>query len=99
TAGKTGVVILAQHGDIDLTEKESSIAWWVLVHGQSAGRSTDTLAGGDGYFLPIKGNQQTFGVIGFWFDNPEEMLSADNNEIYDSIASLGALALERVKIK
>ena len=99
TAGKTGVVILAQHGDIDLTEKESSIAWWVLVHGQSAGRSTDTLAGGDGYFLPIKGNQQTFGVIGFWFDNPEEMLSADNKEIYDSIASLGALALERVKIK
>ncbi len=96
TPGINKMEIRAKKGELVLSEKEASIAWWVYEHGDCAGRSTDTLAGGDGYYLPMKGNKRVYGVIGFWFDNPDEMLTADNKEIYDSIASIGVLALDRV---
>lgn len=97
THTRSGMTIKANNGVEILSEKEMAIAWWVFEHGQPAGRSTDTLPGGEGYYLPIKGNRRVFGVIGFWFDNPEVMLTADMKNMYESIASLCALALERVQ--
>jgi K+-sensing histidine kinase KdpD len=39
------------------------------------------------------------GVVGFHFDNPEQILTPENKIIIDTIARLGALAIERIARK
>jgi K+-sensing histidine kinase KdpD len=39
------------------------------------------------------------GVIGFHFENPEQILTPDNQVVLDTIAGLGALAIERMEVQ
>ena len=38
----------------------------------------------------------TFGIMAFAFDKPDESLIPENKEIFETMAFLGALALERL---
>ncbi|MDD1673165.1 MAG: DUF4118 domain-containing protein [Methanomicrobiales archaeon] len=79
------------------TPKEVTIAQWVFDNGQAAGSGTDTLPAGTGHYVPIKAHNVVFGVLGFVFKRPDEMLTPENKEIFQTMAYLGALALERVE--
>ncbi|HOI58075.1 MAG TPA: DUF4118 domain-containing protein [Methanoculleus sp.] len=80
-----------------LTPKERTIARWAFENGRTAGRGTDTLPMGIGHYVPMKASGVTFGVLAFAFRDPEEVLTPENKDILQTMAYLGALALERVE--
>ncbi len=71
---------------------EGMVAEWVLEHGKEAGAGTDTFAGSKAVYLPLKGGDQTFGVLGFL---GEEDVSAVTIERLASLTNTIGLALER----
>lgn len=92
----SGLQIGAGDAAYSLNNKERAIAQWAYDNGQIAGHGTDNLPAGKGYYIPIKTHRMIFGIMAFIFDNPEEALVPENKEIFETIAFLGALALERL---
>jgi two-component system sensor histidine kinase KdpD len=76
--------------------KELGIANWVWLNGEPAGMGTDTLPEAWAYYLPMKTADTVKGVMGFHFDSPEQILTPENKVVFDTIARLGALAIERI---
>jgi two-component system, OmpR family, sensor histidine kinase KdpD len=54
------------------------------------------LSAGRGYYIPIKIHKRIFGLMAFAFEKPEEVLTPENKELFETIAFLGALTLERL---
>jgi two-component system sensor histidine kinase KdpD len=79
-----------------LDDKEMAIALWAYKSGQPSGHGTDNLPAGKGYYIPLKTQKTIFGVMTFIFDKPDEALIPENKEIFETMAFLGALALERL---
>ena len=79
-----------------LKDKESDIARWAYDNGQAAGYGTDNLPAGRGYYIPLKTHRMIFGLMAFAFEKPEVALTPENKEIFETMAFLGALALERI---
>lgn len=71
---------------------ERIVADWVLEHGTEAGVGTDTFAGSKAVYLPLKGSDRTFGVLGFL---GEDEVSAVTIERLTSLTNAVGLALER----
>jgi len=92
----SGLQIGAGDAVYPLNDKEKAIAQWAYDNGQIAGRGTDNLPAGKGYYIPLKTHRMIFGVMAFAFDKPEEALIPENKEIFETMAFLGALALERL---
>jgi len=82
-----------------INQKELGIATWVWQNGERAGMGTDTLPEAWAYYLPMKTTDTVKGVAGFHFDNPEQILTPENKVVLDTIARLGALAIERIGSK
>jgi len=93
--GGGGLHMIVGDTEFPHSTKEVSIAQWVFDNGQVAGMGTDTLPAGTGHYVPIKAHNVVFGVLAFVFKNPEEMLTPENKEILQTMAYLGALALEQ----
>ena len=91
-----GVHIEAGDSDYPLNEKERTVAIWVCDNGQTAGYGTDNLSAGRGYYIPIKIHKRIFGLMAFAFEKPGEVLTPENKELFETIAFLGALTLERL---
>ncbi len=91
-----GLFVSVGDPDFPLTPKETTIAQWAFENGQAAGRGTETLPAGAGHYVPMRAYNVTFGVLGFAFRNPDEMLTPENKDILQTMAYLGALGLERV---
>ena len=87
-----------EEGDTDypLKDKESDIARWAYDNCQAAGYGTDNLPAGRGYYIPLKTHRMILGLMAFAFEQPEIALTPENKEIFETMAFLGALALERV---
>lgn len=94
--GPSGLQIGAGDADYPLNDKEKAIAQWAYDNGQIAGHGTDNLPAGKGYYIPIRTHRAIFGIMAFAFDKPEEALVPENKEIFETMAFLGALALERL---
>lgn len=92
----SGLKIGAGDADYPLYDKEKAIAQWAYENGQIAGAGTDNLPAGIGYYIPIKTHRMIFGIMAFTFDKPEEALIPENKEIFETMAFLGALTLERL---
>ena len=82
-----------------INPKELGIATWVWLNDEPAGMGTDTLPEAWAYYLPMKTADIVNGVVGFHFDNYEEILTPENKVVLDTIARLGALAIERISGK
>lgn len=72
-----------------LSDIDRAAADWAQQHGQPTGRHTDTLAGAAHWFLPLRGDRDTLGVLGLRFDDaarlvPEQRRLAE--EMADDIA-------------
>ena len=96
TPNSLGLQIGAGDSVYPLNDKERAIAQWAYENGQIAGYGTDNLPAGKGYYVPLKTHKMIFGVMAFAFDKPEEILIPENKEIFETMAFLGALALERL---
>jgi two-component system sensor histidine kinase KdpD len=91
-----GLQIGAGDSDYPLNDKERTIAIWAYKNGQIAGYGTDNLPAGRGYYIPLKTHRKIFGLMAFAFEKPVETLTPENKELFETMAFLGALALERL---
>ena len=91
-----GLQIVAGGPDYPLNDKERTIAHWAYENDQIAGHGTDNLPAGRGYYIPLKTHRKIFGLLAFAFEKPEVSLTPENKEIFETMAFLGALALERL---
>jgi two-component system sensor histidine kinase KdpD len=90
------VSVRASTDGFQINPKELGIANWVWLNGEPAGMGTDTLPESWAYYLPMKTADTVKGVVGFHFDNPEQILIPENKIVIDTISRLGALAIERI---
>ncbi|MCX9025201.1 MAG: DUF4118 domain-containing protein [Candidatus Methanoperedens sp.] len=90
------VSVRASTDGFQINPKELGIAAWVWHNGEPAGMGTDTLPEAWAYYLPMKTTDTLKGVVGFHFDNPGQILTPENKIVIDTIARLGALAIERI---
>lgn len=81
-----------------LDSNEYAVAGWVFTHGQLAGRGTDTLAGADGLYLPLKAEENNLGVLGVKLTHPERHLAPEQRWLLEAFASLAALAILRLQL-
>jgi len=94
--GPTGLHIEAGDPDYPLDDKEITIVLWAYNNHQIAGYGTDNLPAGRGYYIPVKTHRKIWGLMAFAFEKPEEVLTPENKELFETMAFLGALALERL---
>ncbi|WP_406625629.1 ATP-binding protein [Acidovorax sp. SDU_ACID1] len=78
----------------DLTEKDMVAADWSQQHGQPSGRYTDTLTNSSWWFLPIRSDQDTIGVVGLRFPSAMGRLSFEQRRLAESMTEdIGQAAL------
>ena len=71
-------------------------AQWAYDKAQPAGAGTDTLAGNEYLYLPLRAPMRTRGVLVIKPDNPRLLLVPEQRRHLDTFAALTAIALERV---
>ena len=71
-------------------------AQWAYDKSQPAGAGTDTLAGNEYLYLPLRAPMRTRGVLVIRPDNPRLLLVPEQRRHLDTFAALTAIALERV---
>jgi two-component system, OmpR family, sensor histidine kinase KdpD len=82
-----------------VNSNEIGVANWVWTNGKPAGPGTSTLPQAWAYYLPMTMKDRVKGIMGFHFENPEYVLTPDNQVVLETIARLGALAIERMDIQ
>ena len=93
------LVLKAGHpADMQLTAAERAAATWAWQHNQPAGRGTDTLPGGEWFYLPLGTAQGTVGVLGLQFETPEVVISPDQRRLLEALAGQAAVAIERTRL-
>jgi two-component system, OmpR family, sensor histidine kinase KdpD len=78
-----------------LWRADMSVAQWVYHHNEPAGLGTDTLAGAEALYLPIRGSKLTFGVLAVLPTNPRRILLPEQRHLLETFAGQLALGLER----
>jgi two-component system sensor histidine kinase KdpD len=93
------LVLRAGHpADMQLTAAERAAATWAWQHNQTAGRGTDTLPGGEWFYLPLGTAEGTVGVLGLQYETPEVVISPDQRRLLEALAGLAAVAIERTRL-
>lgn len=75
---------------------EAAVATWVYEHRQPAGRSTDTLPSAKYLYIPLKTNNNVYGVMGVHL--AEKQVAPEEKRLIDAWVSLAGLAIERVRL-
>ncbi|MCJ2082163.1 sensor histidine kinase [Methylobacterium sp. J-090] len=73
-------------------------ATWAFDNERLAGRGADTLPGAKRLFLPMRTGRGIVGVIGLDTDGTGPILSPENRRLFDVLADMAALAIERVRL-
>lgn len=81
-----------------LSLAERAVVHWVFRSGKEAGRTTDTLSGSAGFYLPVISGGKILGVIGIFCDPNKEALTQDNRLFLRMVSSQVATSLERQKL-
>lgn len=69
-------------GGLLLTADEAAVAGWVCKNCHRAGRTTDTLPGAAGYYVPIQKDGKVFGVIGIEMKDSGPIGPNDKNVLH-----------------
>lgn len=89
-SGKSGPAD-AEHS---LTEKDLMAADWTQQHGQASGRYTDTLVDSSWWFLPVRSELDTLGMVGLKFSSEAGRLSFEQRRLAESmVEDIGQAAL------
>jgi two-component system, OmpR family, sensor histidine kinase KdpD len=78
---------------LSLTPDEQAVAEWVLLNGEPAGAGTETLANVALYFMPMKSQQETIGVVGV--KGSYEQLLPEQRHLMSAVSNLASLAAAR----
>jgi two-component system sensor histidine kinase KdpD len=89
--------VKAATSEYQMNSKELGVANWAWTNGKPAGLGASTLPQAWAYYLPMAITDTVMGVIGFHFENPEQVLTPDNQVVLETVARLGALAIERIE--
>ena len=73
-------------------------ARWAFDNARPAGRGADTLPGARRLFLPMRTGRGIVGVIGLDADGTGPILSPEDRRLFDALADMAALAIERVRL-
>ncbi|MCJ2033377.1 sensor histidine kinase [Methylobacterium sp. J-068] len=102
------VLLLPENGSISvkagfppedmLDAADLGAATWAFDHERPAGRGADTLPGGKRLFLPMRTGRGLVGVIGLDADGTGPILSPESRRLFDALADMAALAIERVRL-
>ena len=77
-----------------LSDTDLGAAEWALRHGQATGRYTDTLAGSPWWFLPLRNDRGTLGVMGLRFAADNTRLAFEQRRLAEAMADdIGQAAL------
>jgi two-component system sensor histidine kinase KdpD len=75
---------------------DSTTAQWAYDRAQQAGAGTDTLAGNEYLFLPLKSPTRTRGVLAIRPERPRDLMIPEQRHQFEIFGALVATALERV---
>jgi two-component system sensor histidine kinase KdpD len=89
--------VMAKTVKFDINPNVLGVASWVLLNKQSAGQGTGTLPEAKALFLPMMTTDHMVGVVGLLFEKPKQVITPENQVIMETIARLGAMAIERIK--
>jgi two-component system, OmpR family, sensor histidine kinase KdpD len=76
-------------------DDEVAVATWAYMHGQPAGRGTETLAGAVGRYIPLRASGRVVGVLGVMAPEATGRLGLDQRQLLEAFASQLAMAIER----
>ncbi len=79
--------------EIRLTQEEQAVAEWVFLHGELAGAGAETLANISLFFIPMKSQDKTIGVIGI--KGNYEQLLPEQRQLLSAISNLASLVAAR----
>ena len=96
--GQTIAVRAGYPPEDTLDEADLAAANWVWMHGQPAGRDSDTLPGAKRLFLPMRTARGLVAVVGLDNDRRGPLLTPDQRRLYDALADQAALAIERINL-
>ena len=82
---------------VALSEIDRAAADWAQQHGQPTGRHTDTLAGAGRWFLPLRGDRGSLGVLGLRFDDDVRLLP-EQRRLAEAMADDIAQAVVRTRL-
>jgi two-component system sensor histidine kinase KdpD len=81
---------------VDKAGIDLGTAQWALNHNEAAGLGTDTLAGSNWLYLPLKTPMRARGVLAVKPDDARLLLVPEQRQQLETFAALLAVALERV---
>lgn len=96
--GSTVAVRAGFPPDDTLAERDIAAAQWAWEHNKPAGRGAETLPGAARLYLPLRTGRMTVGVMGLDSEKPGPLLSPDQQRLYNALADLAALAIERIQL-
>ncbi len=77
--------------------KDFGALQWCLENAQNAGRGTSTMPSADGFYLPLLSAEGSLGVMGLFPRQKERIFTSEEISSFETLASLLASALERVR--
>lgn len=76
-----------------------AIAKWVYLHGEMAGRGTQTLSESPGLFIPLRTEDFIHGVMVIYYGGFRFPDSLEHKRLIEAIAGLVATAIARIKLQ
>jgi two-component system, OmpR family, sensor histidine kinase KdpD len=93
------LVLRGSHpASISLSDAEMAAATWVWRHNEEAGPGTETLPGGEWFYVPLATARGVVGVVGVRTPKDRGVLSLEQRELLQAVARQAAIAIERCRI-
>ncbi len=90
------IKVKAKTPGFEINPKVLAVASWAFLNKLPAGRGTSTLPEAQALYVPMITSGKAMGVLGFRFAAGDQVMSPENQVVLDTIARLGAMALERI---
>ncbi len=104
----TAIILLPEAGRLtiraahpsgtELTQAERAAATWVWEHNEAAGHGTDTLPGGDWFYVPLSAARGPVGVLALQRSTPGDVMPLDQRQLLEALARQAAVAIERTRV-
>jgi len=75
---------------------DASLAHWALARAEAAGQGTGRLPASPMLYVPLKASMRVRGVVALALRNPHRLNVPEQRRLLDTVASLLAIALERI---
>lgn len=102
--GKVNVILKSKEGFLQfekleglnkIDEKEKAVAGWTFQNQKNAGWSTDTLGQARSLYMPLRGVNESIGVLIFRPEQKIKKLSPDQQNLLFSVATQLGISIER----